>query len=511
MYQYDFADNDSDASDVNGHGSNVSSIVASSDSTYTGVTPGADIIHLKVFEDSGGGNFSYVEQALQWVIANAATYNIASVNMSLGDNGNYTTAQNLYGISDELAALAAMNVMVVSASGNNFYSSSSALGVAYPSADPNSLSIGAVYDGNIGGFNYSDGAIAYSTGADRITPFSQRHNDLTTIFAPGAAITGAGPNGGIVTQHGTSQASPHVSGVAVLAQQLAQQKLGRSLTLNEFSNLLASSGVTINDGDDENDNVTNSNLNFPRLDVLALGEAILAMASNTLPGTHTVNLSAGDTVSDMDFGNQQTDTQGTPENDFLLGTPNNDRINGWAGNDTLVGGDGNDNLQGNEGVDVLNGGGGLDTLNGGGGRDTLRGQGGQDILIGGSANDVLIGGSANDIFVFDTGSVFDSSDLGVDRILDFVVGGDKIRLSKDTFTALDNTNNGRLRNSDFAVVTSNSLADNNSAEIVYNSSNGNLYYNENNAANGFGDGGLFAKLIGSPDDLSASDFQVVDV
>ncbi len=49
------------------------------------------------------------------------------------------------------------------------------------------------------------------------------------------------------------------------------------------------------------------------------------------------------------------------------------------------------------------------------------------------------------------------------------------------------------------------------AEIVYNSSNGNLYYNENNAADGFGSGGLFAKLIGSPDDLSATDFQVVDV
>lgn len=470
VYQYDFADNDSDASDVDGHGSNVSSIVASSDSTYTGVAPGADIIHLKVFEDSGSGNFSYIEQALKWVVANAATYNIASVNMSLGDSGNYSTSQSLYGIGDELAALAAMDVMVVSASGNDFYSFGSALGVAYPSADPNSLSIGAVYDANIGSFiSYSSGATAYYTGADRITPFSQRHNDLTTIVAPGAAITGAGPNGGTVTQHGTSQASPHVSGVAVLAQQLAQQTLGRSLTLTEFSNLLASSGVTINDGDDENDNVTNSNLNFQRLDVLALGEAILAMGSNT------VNLSAGDTVSDIDFGNQQTDTQGTPSNDVLSGTPNNDRIDGLAGNDTIDGGAGSDSMIGGtdddtfivdnvgdvvtenpgEGIDRvrssisytlglnvehltligskdLNGtgnnlnnnitGNNVDNLlDGGAGKDRINGRGGDDTIIGGNGRDILTGGGGSDRFVYT--DLTDSLRTGYDKVKDFNANG----------------------------------------------------------------------------------------
>ena len=114
-------------------------------------------------------------------------------------------------------------------------------------------------------------------------------------------------------------------------------------------------------------------------------------------------------------------------------------------------------------------------------------------------------------FVFDTGIAFNNSDLGVDLIIDFSVGIDKIRLSKDTFTALDNVSNGSLRNSDFAVVTSNALARTSTAEIVYNSSNGNLYYNQNNAAAGFGNGGLFALLNGSPDDLVAADFQVVDV
>ena len=278
VYQYDYAHNDTDATDYNGHGSNVTSIVASEDGTYTGVAPGADIIHLKVFQDGGAGNFGYVEQALQWVVANAATFNIASVNMSLGDTLNHASAQSLYGISDELAALDALDVIVVSSSGNSFYGYSSVQGVGYPAADPFSLSVGAVYDSNAGSFSYGSGAIANSSAADAITPFSQRHQTLTTIFAPGAPITGAGATGGTTTMHGTSQASPQISGIATLAQQLAVQALGQRLTVSQFTNLVTTTAVTINDGDDENDNVANTGLNFGRVDVKALGDAILAMA-----------------------------------------------------------------------------------------------------------------------------------------------------------------------------------------------------------------------------------------
>ena len=107
------------------------------------MAPGADIIHLKVFTDGGSGLFSYIESALQWVVTNAAAFNIASVNMSLSDSGNYSSPISLNGLGDELAALAAANVIVVSASGNDFFPLSSVQGVAYPSADFKSLSVGA--------------------------------------------------------------------------------------------------------------------------------------------------------------------------------------------------------------------------------------------------------------------------------------------------------------------------------------------------------------------------------
>ncbi len=325
VYQQDFADGDMDATDVDGHGSNVSSIAAV-------VAPGADIIHLKVFTNAGTTQFSYIESALQWVVANAATYDIASVNMSLGDGLNHSTAQALYGISDELAALVNLDVMVVSASGNSFFPFGSAQGVAYPSADPNSLSVGAVYDANSGGWSYDVDdddyyeTIAYTTDVDRIAPFSQRHSNLTTIMAPGAVITGANATGGTNNLHGTSQAAPHIAGLAVLAQDLAVQELGRRLTQAEFVNLLQTTGVTVNDGDDENDNVTNTGLDFTRVDVDALGKAILALDGI---GVFRADGDSGRFILDSNFSGEW---EGASDRTFLFGYDDDVPIVGdWDG------------------------------------------------------------------------------------------------------------------------------------------------------------------------------------
>ena len=278
VFQYDFSgSNDNDASDFDGHGSNVASIVASQDATYNGMAPATDIIALKVFPDSGNATFGDVEEALQWVVANATAYNIASVNMSLGDVSNHNTTTSLYGLGDELAALNALDVIVVSAAGNDYFQFQTQ-GVSYPAADPNSLAVGAVWDANNGGpIIWSDGARDFTTGADRITSFSQRSTTMTSVFAPGAFITGANQSGGTVSYAGTSQAAPHIAGIATLAQQLAEQVLGRRLSMSEFESLLGTTGVTIFDGDDEDDNVTNTQQSYRRVDVLALGEAIWAM------------------------------------------------------------------------------------------------------------------------------------------------------------------------------------------------------------------------------------------
>ena len=323
VYQYDFADDDNDASDVNNHGSHVTSIIASSDDTYTGIASETDIIVLKVFGDDGSGTFADLEAALQWVNENANTYNIASVNLSLGDSQNWTTEVSRYGIGDELAAIASQNIVVAAAAGNAFYTFNSEPGLSYPAIDPNVVSVGAVWADDFGSRSFNSGAVDYSTDADRIASFSQRHS-LLDVFAPGVLITGANANGGTISMGGTSQATPYITGMATVAQQIAQLYLGRELTASEFNALLDTTSDFINDGDNEDDNVVNTGLDYPRINVLALAEAIITLDSNssfTPPTdtnneddntpiiqagtlTHTVALQAGDIVDNLDFGNQ---------------------------------------------------------------------------------------------------------------------------------------------------------------------------------------------------------------
>ncbi|MBW4677184.1 MAG: hemolysin, partial [Desmonostoc geniculatum HA4340-LM1] len=55
---------------------------------------------------------------------------------------------------------------------------------------------------------------------------------------------------------------------------------------------------------------------------------------------------------------------------------------------------------------------------------------------------------------------------------------------------------------DFQITN---LAGTSTATIVYDSVSGQLFYNQNGSAAGFGSGGLFATLTGAPT-LTASDF-----
>ena len=74
--------------DDNGHGSHVAGIIlgngSDSDGEKAGIAPHAALISLKVLDANGGGTISNIISALNWVVANAATYNIRVVNMSVG-------------------------------------------------------------------------------------------------------------------------------------------------------------------------------------------------------------------------------------------------------------------------------------------------------------------------------------------------------------------------------------------------------------------------------------------
>jgi hypothetical protein len=61
---------------------------------------------------------------------------------------------------------------------------------------------------------------------------------------------------------------------------------------------------------------------------------------------------------------------------------------------------------------------------------------------------------------------------------------------------------GNLQAAEFATINDGAneltLAGGSTAKIVYNSATGNLFYNQNGATDGLGNGGLFATLTDTP-------------
>jgi hypothetical protein len=268
--------------DLNGHGTNVAGITVGN-GIHVGIAPGAKVIPLKVLSNTGGGSFTWLEQALDWVIQNRTVYNITVVNMSLGAFSNFTSDN--FGadpIQQKIATLRANNVAVCVAAGNDFYSFSSFEGMAYPAIFRETVSVGALYDANIGSVFYGSGAAALTTGPRRHTPFSQRLHTSTNsatktdVFVPGAALTAAGNANDTAesTFHGTSQATPVAAGLCLLAQQYSIKKSGKMPTVDQLEKwLVATSGSTANtiiDGDDEDDNVLHNNKQYVMTDAIEM-------------------------------------------------------------------------------------------------------------------------------------------------------------------------------------------------------------------------------------------------
>ncbi|MEG4532076.1 calcium-binding protein [Microcoleus sp. D2_18a_D3] len=285
-------------------------------------------------------------------------------------------------------------------------------------------------------------------------------------------------------------------------------------------------------------------------------------------GNNLANNLTGGVAADNIFGAGGNDTlNGGGGNDSIYGDSGNDSLNAGPGLDFMYGGEGNDTLNALEaGIDNLFGGIGDDVyivsttvddlfegpnqgidivqssasytldanvenllltgvgaitgtgnalnnrITGNSASNNLSGLGGNDTLEGKGGSDILTGGLGSDRFDFDT----DLPGAGVDTINDFVVGIDKIFLSKAVFSALETfpLAGNVLLPTDFASINvaaalEASIAGNNPNEIVYNRLTGSLFYNPNNNLAGFGPGGgKFATIVGSPDTLSNTAFTV---
>jgi hypothetical protein len=269
---YDFINNDADPMDDHGHGTHLAGIIGSSNANAPGIAPNVNLIALKVLDSSNNGNWTAVDNALKWVISHRDQYNIVGVNLSLG-SGNYTT--NPYTLlENDFAALENLGVFTAVAAGNRFYTFGSQPGIGYPSISPNVVSVGATWAGDFGPANFSTGAADYSTAVDRIASFTQRGSNLS-LMAPGTWITSTWLGGGTKTMGGSSMATAVVTGSAVLLHE-AYDNTGKAsqATQDNLLALMKSTGATVIDGDDENDNVTNTGLSFKRLNLKAAMDTV---------------------------------------------------------------------------------------------------------------------------------------------------------------------------------------------------------------------------------------------
>lgn len=179
------------AAPVHYHGTHVAGIVGGYSSAMSGVAPKVNIIAINVFDRYGGAYDADIIRALNYVYTLADTYNIASVNMSLGGSRIFKQSCDTYipEMTDAIYKLKQKNIATVVASGNSY-----AVGMSAPACISHAVSVAAT-----------------STSTDKVTDFSNV-SQFTTLSAPGLQIISSALMGSYRSASGTSMAAPHVAG-----------------------------------------------------------------------------------------------------------------------------------------------------------------------------------------------------------------------------------------------------------------------------------------------------------
>jgi serine protease AprX len=251
-----YVENLANTDNSSGHGTHVAGIVAGSGAStygaYRGVAPGAHLVGLGVGEGLSIVNLSIL-QASDWLIENAARYNVQVMNASWGSNGSFDPADP---VNEAMSAIHDAGITVVFAAGNEGPAANT---LNRRSANPDVISVAASC--KIGVVDPTNSQTMCSDGRSRVlADFSSRgvdgdplyHPDIT---APGTLIVSTRSSTGTLMNaldapsdarrcnigiqnlqnytcaSGTSMASPHVAGVAALMEQASNGRITPDQTL----------------------------------------------------------------------------------------------------------------------------------------------------------------------------------------------------------------------------------------------------------------------------------------
>jgi len=211
--------------DPNGHGTHIAGIIGNSayerrDGEYRGVAPAANLVAVRVLDETGMGTYADILEGIEWVVQNKDTYDIRVLNVSV-----YAPVFAPYWADPfNLATMAAWEagIVVVTCAGN---AGPDPMSVGVPGNTPYVITVGAFTD------NYTPDDL----GDDYIPPFSGTGPTLDAfvkpdVIAPGAHIISLMRRDTYLSQQypenrinrryfrmtGTSMSTAVVSGIAAL-------------------------------------------------------------------------------------------------------------------------------------------------------------------------------------------------------------------------------------------------------------------------------------------------------
>ena len=241
--------------DPYGHGTFVASVAAGvnvgNGVDSTGMAPGASLVDVRVLDDSGQGDLATSLAGINWVLANAKTYNIRVLNISLGTDStdSYQTDPLCIAVREAVAA----GITVVVAAGNYGQAVNGELvygSISSPGDEPSAITVGSmksydtVYRGDDTANNFSSkgptrGSVLDANNVpqydnllkpDLVAPGNRvigaissdaagNNPSLLSVQNPALVLQSTPVNTGLMLGSGTSFATPVVSGTVALLLQ----------------------------------------------------------------------------------------------------------------------------------------------------------------------------------------------------------------------------------------------------------------------------------------------------